>query len=1099
MTAAAPAPPIAAAAGHAELAAMSNFSFLEGASHPEELVARAHELGLAALALTDRNTLAGVVRAHVAAKACGLAFIPGCRLALADGTELLAWPEDRAGYGRLAQLLSRGRMRAKKGACHLEAGDVAGHAAGILFALLPGEGPVEPGALARELGRWRERVGEDALHLALSHRHRGDDRRRLRLLAEAARRADVPTLAVGDVRYHDPARRPLADVLTAIRHRTTVQRAGFLLEKNAERYLKSPAQMARLFAEHPDALARTREVAARCRFSLDELAYNYPDAPVPEGVDPDEHLARLVEDGARIRYPAGVPRKVKDQLAHELALIRELKLARYFLTVHDIVSWARARGILCQGRGSAANSAVCYCLFITAVNPADSDLLFERFVSRERGEPPDIDVDFEHERREEVIQYIYARYGREHAALAATVIRYRARLAVREVGKALGLPADVTARLAATVWGRSSRGIEEDAVREAGLDPRAPELRLALKLAAELIGFPRHLSQHVGGFVLTRDPLTAIVPVTPAAMPGRTVIEWDKDDLDALGILKVDVLALGMLTCIRKAFSLIARHEGRRLDLAALHPMTDPAVYDMLCRGDSLGVFQVESRAQMAMLPRLRPRCFYDLVIEVAIVRPGPIQGEMVHPYLRRRQGLEPVSYPAPHPDHGPPDELKRILGRTLGVPLFQEQAMRIAMVAAGFSGEEANALRRAMATFRRSGQLGRFRDKFISGMVARGYDPAFAARCFRQIEGFGEYGFPESHAASFALLVYASAWLKCHWPAHFACALLNSQPMGFYAPAQIIGDARAHGVEVRPVDVRHSHWDCTLEDADGGGRALRLGMRLVKGLGEEAAQRIVAARARRPFTDIADLARRAAVPRAVLERLAAADALSGLAGGRRQALWAVRAIPAAPALPLFAATGGERASDEPAVALPPLDEAAEMVADWRHLGLSLRRHPLAFLRKVLSARGIRPLASLREAENGARLATAGLVLVRQRPGTARGVVFVTLEDETGIGNLIIWPDLAERRRPVVMGARLMIAAGRISREGEVVHLIAERLLDGSRLLARLMPEAAVRRALAGGPDEARDGTADPVLPPFTPHRHPRELPEVFPKSRDFR
>jgi len=820
---------------YAELDVITNFTFLRGGSHPEELVATAKALGHEAIAVADTNTLAGVVRAHLAAKELGIKFIPGARLVLQDAPNLLAYPTDRAAYGRLCRLLTLGQRRAEKGQCTLFLEDVAAHADGLIFIALPEESNFETRLL-----RIKNALPAP-LYLAARHSYRGDDKARIEALAQLAARTDVPLVATGSVLYHAPHRRPLQDVLTCIREKCTIADAGFRLEANAERHLKSANEMARLFKGHEDALARTIEIAQSCTFSLDELKYEYPDEPVPAGKTPQSHLEDLTWDGAAWRFPDGIPDHVRDTLQKELALIAELNYAPYFLTVHDIVHYARSLGILCQGRGSAANSAVCYCLAITNVDPTEIDLLFERFVSPERKEPPDIDVDFDHERREEVIQYIYARYGRDRAGLAATVISYRGRSAVREVGKALGLSEDTVAALATTIWGLSNSALPEKYVREAGLDPSDPLLARCLELAHELIGFPRHLSQHVGGFVLTRGPLSEVVPIGNAAMEDRTVIEWDKDDLDALGLLKVDVLGLGMLTCIRKAFALLKEHYDKEVTLGTV-PRDDPAVYDMLCRADSIGVFQVESRAQMNMLPRLKPRCFYDLVIEVAIVRPGPIQGDMVHPYLRRRSGDEPVEFPSPHPDHGPEDELHQVLGKTMGVPLFQEQAMRLAMVAAKFSGPEANELRRAMATFRRRGTIGKLQDKMVGRMTARGYPPEFAERCFNQIKGFGEYGFPESHAASFAHLVYVSSWLKCHYPAAFACALLNSQPMGFYAPAQIVRCARDHGVEARVPDVNHSHWDCTLEPSNGG-CVLRLGFRQIDGLREEDARALMAAR----------------------------------------------------------------------------------------------------------------------------------------------------------------------------------------------------------------------------------------------------------------
>ncbi len=802
---------------YAELDVTTNFTFLRGGSHPEELVATAKALGLDAIAITDANTLAGIVRGHLAAKEVGIKFIVGARLDLLDAPSLLVFPRDRAAYGRLCRLLTLGQRRAEKGQCTLYFDDVAAHAEDLIFIVLPPDdfpSPKTAADFASQLFRIKDPLARRArLYLAARHAYRGDDRARIAALADLAARLGIPLIATGGVLYHSAHRRPLQDVLTCIREKCTINDAGLRLEANAERHIKQAEEMARLFKGHEVALRHSIEIAQSCTFSLDDLQYEYPDEPVPHGKTPQSHLEELTWAGAAWRYPDGIPEKVRDTLRKELVLIAELNYAPYFLTVHDIVHYARRAGILCQGRGSAANSAVCYCLAITNVDPTEIDLLFERFVSPERKEPPDIDVDFEHERREEVIQYIYARYGRDRAGLAATVICYRGRLAVREVGKALGLSEDTVAALATTIWGLSNSGLPDEYVRQAGLDPKDKLLARVLELTQELIGFPRHLSQHVGGFVLTRGPLSEVVPIGNAAMEDRTVIEWDKDDLDALGLLKVDVLGLGMLTCIRKAFALLQAHYGEAISLGTV-PRDDPAVYDMLCRADSIGVFQVESRAQMNMLPRLKPRCFYDLVIEVAIVRPGPIQGDMVHPYLRRRCGDEPVEFPSPHPEHGPADELRQVLGKTMGVPLFQEQAMRLAMVAARFTGPEANELRRAMATFRRRGTIDRLHEKMVGRMTARGYPAEFAERCFNQIKGFGEYGFPESHAASFAHLVYVSAWIKCHYPAAFAAALLNSQPMGFYAPAQIVRCAREHGVEAREADVNLSLWDCTLEPA---------------------------------------------------------------------------------------------------------------------------------------------------------------------------------------------------------------------------------------------------------------------------------------------
>ncbi|HIM46319.1 MAG TPA: error-prone DNA polymerase [Alphaproteobacteria bacterium] len=1045
---------------YAELQVTSNYSFLRGASHPSELVARAAELGHRAIALTDRNTLAGVVRAHVAvreiaaAQEDGIRLIPGARLDLTaeldapdehSGASFLCLPTDRAAYGRLSGLLTLGKRRAPKGQCWITQEDVLQHARGqILIALPP---PVAGEVAFAEMLEDFAATCDAPCYLAAHHLYRGNDAYRLARLEAMARRCATSLVATNDVHAHASSRRALQDVLTCIREHCSIDNAGWRLHANAERHLKSGAEMARLFARHTDAIARSVEIAEACRFSLDELRYEYPAEPVPGGRTAQEELARLSWLGAGTRWPDGVPAKVRAQIAHELALIGSLGYAPYFLTVHDIVRFARERGILCQGRGSAANSAVCYCLNITAVDPGRMDLLFERFVSAARDEPPDIDVDFEHERREEVIQYIYNKYGRARAGIAATVVSYRGKSAIREVGKALGLSGDVVGALSSALWRWGREGNTEDQVREAGLDPADRRLALALHLTRELIGFPRHLSQHVGGFVITRGPLSEMVPVMNAAMDERTNIEWDKDDLDALGILKIDVLGLGMLSCIRKGLDLLAREHGRALDLAEV-PAEDPAVYDMLCKADTVGVFQVESRAQMSMLPRLKPRVFYDLVIEVAIVRPGPIQGDMVHPYLRRRSGEEQAVFPSV--------ELEQVLGKTLGVPLFQEQAMKIAIVAAGFTPEEADKLRRAMATFRRTGLVHTFHDKMINGMMERGYDEDFAKRCFRQIEGFGDYGFPESHAASFALLVYVSAWLKCHYPAAFAAAILNSQPMGFYAPAQLVRDARAHGVEVLDVDVNTSTWDCTLEPASGShkGRALRLGFREIKGFPEAAAACIVAARDG-GYRSIADLQRRAGLSKAVLERLARADAYRSMDVSRRRAAWDIRALKDAP-LPLFAALteGGEGvhpATREPAIRLPAMRMGEQVVEDYATLRMSLRCHPLALLRPELETRAVVPCTRLADLAPERPVTVAGLVLARQRPGTAKGVIFMTLEDETGIANLIVWADVFERFRRTVVSARLLICTGRLQREGLVIHVIANRLEDCSERLDGLV------------------------------------------------
>ncbi|WP_210527700.1 error-prone DNA polymerase [Rubellimicrobium arenae] len=1073
-----------------ELGLATCFSFLRGASDAVDLATTAWSLGYDALGVADRNTLAGVVRLHVEARKAMMRPVIGCRLVLLTGEEFLAYPRDRAAYGRLAGLLSKGKMQDKdgawqaKGICHLTLDDLSNHAEGVQLVLFPPDDltgfPQALRSLARRLPGLR--------HVAASHLYRGDDRARINALDRIAARLGLSILATNDVLYHVPQRRPLQDVMTCIREKVRLSEAGFLLEPNAERHLKSPEEMVRLFSEWPNAIAASRDVADACTFSLEELSYEYPREVTPEGRTPQEHLEALTWDRAATRYPAGVPAPVKVTLRKELAMIAKLDIARYFLTIHDIIGYARDRGILCQGRGSAANSAVCYVLGITAVDPAAHQLLFERFISEERKEPPDIDVDFEHERREEVIQHIYDKYGRDRAGLCATVIHYRPRSAIREVGKVMGLSEDVTGALAKTVWGSWGHEVAERNVKEAGLDLSDPVLRRAVRLASELIGMPRHLSQHVGGFILTERPLTETVPIGNGAMPDRSFIEWDKDDIDALGILKVDILALGMLTCIRKCLDLVAVHHGVRHDLASV-PQEDPRVYAMLSKGDSIGVFQVESRAQMNMLPRLRPRTFYDLVIEVAIVRPGPIQGDMVHPYLRRRDGREPVEYPSPAPPHDPA-ELKQILGRTLGVPIFQEQAMKIAIEAARFTPAEANELRKAMATFRSKGQIEKLEEKMVSRMVERGYDPDFARRCFDQIKGFGEYGFPESHAASFALLVYVSSWLKCHYPGAFGAALLNSQPMGFYAPAQIVRDMREHGVEVRAPDVNLSDWDTTLVPDGQGGVAVRLGFRTIGGFPRAAARRLLDARAE-PFRDIPDLQRRAGLSAAWVRRLAEADAMRSLFIDRRQALWEAGALRDAPDLPLFQGSPDE--GEEPAVPLPPMPLPEQVVADYQTLRLSLKAHPLSFLRRSLSAQGYITAAQLAGSRPFQRVKLAGLVLVRQRPGSAKGVCFITLEDETGSANLVVWPKVMETFRKVVMQARLLVIEGYVQREVEIVHIVAERLIDRTDALFRLAPEG-FSPALSH---------ADEVVKPVqgsargSSQGHPRDA-RIVPQSRDF-
>jgi len=1071
-----------------ELGVTSCFSFLRGASDAVDLARTAAGQGHDALGIADLNTMAGVVRLHSAALKAGLRPVIGCRLELLSGEAFLAYPRDRAAYGRLCALLSKGKMHdvngawQAKGACDITLEDLAAHATGVQLIALP---PARLDAFAEGLSRLVRRL-PTLRHIAASHLYRGDDRARINRLDGLARAQGLSILASNDVHYHAPDRRPLQDVLTCILHKTTITRAGFLLDANAERHLKSPAQMVRLFARWPHAVAATRTVADACRFDLRELAYEYPQETIPPGKTPQGHLEDLTWAGAAARYRDGVPEKIRAVLVKELAMIARLNIAQYFLTVHDIIRFARHQAsppILCQGRGSAANSAVCYVLGITAVDPAKHDLLFERFISEERREPPDIDVDFEHERREEVIQHVYEKYGRHRAGLCATVIHYRPRMAIREVGKVMGLSQDVTSALAGTVWGSWGREMGRNEAAEAGIDLSDPLMARTIKLAGQLIGMPRHLSQHVGGFILTETPLTQTVPIGNGAMPDRSFIEWDKDDIDALRILKVDVLALGMLTCIRKAFDLIAAHHGPGFDLASV-PKEDPAVYDMLCKGDSLGTFQVESRAQMNMLPRLKPRAFYDLVIQVAIVRPGPIQGDMVHPYLRRRSGKEAVVYPSPGPQHDP-DELRKILGRTLGVPIFQEQAMKIAIDAARFSPAEANELRKAMATFRARGTIEALQQKMVGRMVERGYDPDFAQRCFEQIKGFGEYGFPESHAASFALLVYISAWIKRHYPDVFCAALLNSQPMGFYAPAQIVRDARAHGVTVLAADVNYSAWDTTLEPLAPGRFAVRLGLRQVEGMAAGRARQLVAARAA-PYTDLQGLQDRARLDGATMRRLAAADAFRSLALDRRQALWEARALRDAPDLPLFPDRRDE--GDELRFDLPAMPDCEQVVADYQTLRLSLKAHPMAFLRKSMARQGYIPAADLARLRNRAEVALAGLVLIRQRPGSAKGVCFITLEDETGVANLVIWPGLFEGFRRVIMRARLIDVQGTVQRDAGVIHVVATHLSDRSDALDRLAndPRAA--------PLARADALRRPV--PDSGHRHPRDL-RLIPKSRD--
>ncbi len=1104
--------------GYAELAVASNFSFLRGASQARDLVLTSVLLGQTGVGVADRNTVAGVVRAWSAlrdlrenglpspervraggspgeyvwiedpgaeeiaafqkdlkARAKTFKLAVGARLVFCDGTpDIIAYPEDREGWGRLCRLLTAGNRRAKKGECLLTLDDLAMHAAGLLLIVMPERRVDTLEALLLRL----KQIAPGAVWLGAVLSRRGDDERRLAKLGAIAVTADAPLIAVNDVLYHAPEQRDLQDVMTCIREGVTIEAAGRALEANAERHLKPPHEMARLFRHAPGAIAESQVLLKRIDFDLDQLRYEYPDEPVPPGWEDQAWLEERTWVHARMRYPDGVPEKVEKLLKLELAFIRKQNLARYFLTIYDIVCVAKDKGILCQGRGSAANSAVCYALGITSVDPAHFDVLFARFMSEERKEPPDIDVDFEHERREEIIQHIYERYGRHRAGIAATVIHYRPRSAMREVGKAMGLTEDVTARLAGLVWGSWGGGLTDDHVRQAGFDPKNAEIRRALSLARRLLGFPRHLSQHVGGFILARDRLDELVPIGNAAMADRTFIEWDKDDIDALRLMKVDVLALGMLTCIRKAFDLIHLHGGAKLGLQDI-PQEDPAVYDMLSKGDSLGVFQVESRAQINMLPRMKPKTFYDLVIEVAIVRPGPIQGDMVHPYLRRRNGQEEVVYPAPSPEHGPANELEDVLGKTKGVPLFQEQAMRLAIVAARFTDAEANGLRKAMATFRNVGTIHTFEEKMVGGMVRRGYEPEFAQRCFEQIKGFGSYGFPESHAAAFAQLVYVSSWLKHYHPAAFTCALLNSQPMGFYAPAQLVRDAQEHGVEARPVDVNHSAWDNTLERRADGALALRLGFRQVDGLIKADMERLVAARGG-GYASIEALAKRSRPGGRGLRALADADAFRSMGMDRRAALWAVRRLPNDAPLPLFAHADASELGEEPDMELPDMPLAEHVATDYQTTRLSLKAHPMQILRPIFHKEGVATCAETSACRDGAWTRSAGLVLVRQRPGNGKAT-FVTLEDETGITNVVLWSRTVERFRSEVMSARLMLVEGRVQKSPEgVVHLMGVRLYDRSGELERLTDDDM---------ESARSAMRN--------HGHPRNV-RILPKSRDF-
>ncbi|HEY2349477.1 MAG TPA: error-prone DNA polymerase [Puia sp.] len=1062
---------------YSELQCTSNFSFLRGASHPEELVEKAAAFGYAAIAITDRNSLAGIVRAHTAARTTDIQFLPACRLDLLDGPGLLVYPINLDGYSQLSGLLTTGNLRAEKGECHLYKTDVFHQLKDVRLIVVP---PVvlnrqfefDP-SFEKQAAVYKDFFGE-RLYLAASRRYFGDDAKQLFRLAQLSSRIGIPMVATNDVHYHESARRQLQDVLTCIREKCTIQNAGFRLHQNAERYLKSHDEMKRLFSQYPEAIRNTKEIAEACRFNLNLLKYEYPEEITTGGRTTQEELTMLVWKGAEERFGNNITEKTKNAILHELKFIREMNYAAYFLTVYDIVRYARDQKILCQGRGSAANSTICYCLGITSVDPSKFDLLFERFISTARNEPPDIDVDFEHERREEVIQYIYQKYGRERAAIVATVTQERQRGSIRDVGKAMGLSIDTINRISSSVWEFTEEWFEGKRLTEQGLNPDDKLLQKTLLLTQQLMGFPRQLGQHTGGFVITRGKLSDLCPVMNARMEDRTCIEWNKDDIDAIGFLKIDVLALGMLTCIRKAFDLAKLHYGLDLTLANIPP-DDPSVYEMICHADTIGVFQIESRAQQSMLPRLKPRCFYDLVIEVAIVRPGPIQGDMVHPYLRRRNGEEKIEYPS--------KELENILGRTLGIPLFQEQAMKIAIVAAGFTPSEADELRRSMATFKTQGMVTKFEQKLISGMMERGYQREYAQRVFRQLEGFGSYGFPESHAASFALLVYVSSWIKYYYPDVFAGALLNSMPMGFYQPAQIVIDARKHGVEVRPVDVNHSDWDNKLEEKSGSCHALRLGFRQVKGLREEDMLLLISARTKL-YNNLIEM-RDAGVSQAVLERLADADAFNSMGLDRRKALWEISTGNDQPA-GLFAGKISDPSSGEN-ISLPQMKKSEHVVQDYAAMSLSLKAHPVHFVREQLEQLHILRTDDLKIHSDGDLVKVAGLVLVRQRPGTASGICFITIEDETGCANLVVFENLFDKFRKEILQSRLLMVEGKLQVEGEVIHIIVQRCFDMSRLLRRLtevadneLPILTLARA---------DETSIPA--------HAQE--DVFHKGRNFR
>ena len=1073
---------------YTELQVTSNFTFLRGASHPEEIVEQAVKLGFKAIAITDRNTLAGIVRAHSAAKKADIKFIPACRLDLLDGPSLLAFPTDIQAYSRLSNLLTLGNRRTEKGKCDLYKADVYQYAAGMKFVVLP---PATLNsvfdfdlAFKNVLQEYLDAFGKE-LSIAASRAYAGDDSKKLYRIAQLAMQFQIPMVATNDVHYHALHRRELQDVMTCVREKCTIYNAGFRLHANAERYLKPIDEMHRLFRQYPDAIRQTQLITEACNFSLDQLKYQYPKEITTDGRTPQEELTFLAQEGARQMFGEQIPDKIRKNIEHELTFIEEKNYAAYFLTVYDIVRFARERKILCQGRGSAANSTICYCLGITSVDPSKFDLLFERFISSARNEPPDIDVDFEHERREEVMQYIYQKYGRDRAAIVATVTQQHHKGAIRDVGKTMGLSVDTITRLSGLIWDFRDEGFDKNRIISQGINPDDPVIKKTLQLTEQFMGFPRQLGQHTGGFVITDGKLSDLCPILNARMEDRTNIEWNKDDIEALGFMKVDVLALGMLTCIRKAFDLAKDHYNLDFTLANI-PQDDPAVYEMVSHADTIGVFQIESRAQMSMLPRLRPKCFYDLVIQVAIVRPGPIQGDMVHPYLRRRNGEMPVEYPSP--------ELKAILERTLGVPLFQEQAMKIAIVAAGFTAAEADGLRRSMATFKAKGKVSHFEKKLINGMVGNGYDLNYAKRVFRQLEGFGSYGFPESHAASFALLVYVSSWVKCHYPDVFACALLNSMPMGFYQPAQIIIDAQKHGVEVRPVDINHSNWDNQLEEKAGKYFAIRLGFRQVKGLRVQDMELLVNGR-KSSFKSIHEL-RELGLSEASLEKLADADAFRSIGLDRRNAFWQV-STKDYQVKSLFSNMPAHNA-DESGVILPEMALSEHVIQDYAATSLSLKAHPISFIRQDLDSLRVLPTSALATAKDGELVKVAGLVLVRQRPGTASGICFITIEDETGTTNLVVFKKLFDKYRKEIIQSRLLMVEGKLQREGEVVHVIVKRCFDVSRLLQQLTSTQKERLTkLEEGSSMTKGSVSDKQRPDWKKDEVIQG--KIFPEGRNFK